>query len=124
MSEQPKAILDGTWDLEDVHDNEISPLVSQILEICNRVGMPCYMTFHYGNGADGENSLCSSLLADQRPDDTVLAVKAASVIVNDGPVAALMFAAAYGKVDMSTMVVEVPDEGAVRYVPDDDEPIH
>lgn len=50
------------YDLEEVYDAEIAPLMAQIIEICRRVGMPFVASFSYRRDEDGEYDFCSSAL--------------------------------------------------------------
>jgi hypothetical protein len=54
MSSEP------TWDLEAVYDAEISPLMTQIIAICKRVGLPMVASFQYANRED--EALCTTAL--------------------------------------------------------------
>ena len=49
------------YDLEAVYDNEIAPLMTQILAICKRERMPMLASFQYREGDDGA-ALCTSHL--------------------------------------------------------------
>lgn len=43
------------FDLESVYDAEISPLMSQIIEICKRHNMPMVATFCYAKGRNPQD---------------------------------------------------------------------
>jgi hypothetical protein len=43
------------FDLESVHDSEISPLMKQIIEVCKRVNMPMLATFCYRKGKSADD---------------------------------------------------------------------
>lgn len=45
------------FDLEKVYDEEIHPLMAQIIEICKKHEMPMFATFEFANG-----SFCTTLL--------------------------------------------------------------
>ncbi len=49
------------YDLESVYDNEIAPLMTQILAICKRERMPMMASFQYRDDDDGA-ALCTSHL--------------------------------------------------------------
>lgn len=52
-----------TWDKESVYDNEIAPLMEQIIEICHRSEIPLVAQFQYAGGKDAdEASLCSTVI--------------------------------------------------------------
>lgn len=55
------------FDLESVYDNEISPLMSQIIEICNRHKMPMLATFMYQHlhGESEDDSYCTTFLGGE-----------------------------------------------------------
>ncbi len=51
------------YDLEDVYDNEISPLMATVIDVCNRVGMPMVATFACRNHEDVGLDLCTSSIS-------------------------------------------------------------
>lgn len=52
---------------EDIYDTEVSPLMKQVLTICEHAGIPLVASFRIDDGAEGEEPLfCTSIL----PDDT------------------------------------------------------
>jgi hypothetical protein len=51
-----------SFDCEDVYDNEISPLMTQIIEICNEHKIPMLCDFIYKNDEDSGLGLCTTLL--------------------------------------------------------------
>ena len=52
---------------EDIYDNEVSPLMKQVLEICKRAEIPLVASFRIDDGTEGDEPLfCTSIL----PDDT------------------------------------------------------
>lgn len=54
-----------SFDLESVYDEEIAPLMAQIIETCKRVGMPVFATFNYARNAEEDlNSYCTTCLDD------------------------------------------------------------
>jgi hypothetical protein len=55
MSAQP-------FDLEEVYDSEISPLMGQIIEICKRHGMQMTASFFFSLDDEGEERFCTTAL--------------------------------------------------------------
>jgi hypothetical protein len=52
-----------TFDLEQVYDDQIYPLMAQIIAICNEYHMPMVASFCYKNlGEDGETAFCTTHL--------------------------------------------------------------
>jgi hypothetical protein len=51
-----------TWDKESVYDNEISPLVSQIIAICKRESIPVVASFQYCDGGDDGPGFCTTVI--------------------------------------------------------------
>lgn len=52
-----------SFDLEDVYDEEIAPLMAQILEICKRERLPMVASFAYARDEEsGVTDFCSSYL--------------------------------------------------------------
>lgn len=51
-----------TWDLEAVYDEQISPLMAQIIAICKEHGMPMVASFAYAAQGDGEFDLCTTYI--------------------------------------------------------------
>ena len=49
------------FDLEEVYDAEIAPLMSQIIEICKRREMPMIASFCFRHREDGDD-FCTTLL--------------------------------------------------------------
>ena len=55
--EQEKA----SYDLEQVYDEQISPLMKQIIEICKEHDLPVVASFAYAYNADeGDKKLCTT----------------------------------------------------------------
>ncbi|WP_127833980.1 hypothetical protein [Pantoea dispersa] len=50
------------FDLENVYDEQISPLVQQIIDICNENQIPMVCSFAYKNDAENGGSFCSTAL--------------------------------------------------------------
>lgn len=60
----PEIGPDG-WDKEDIYDNEIAPLMSQIIEICRREKIPMMASLEYRHSddtGDGEHLCCTTHL--------------------------------------------------------------
>ena len=57
------------FDKEDIYVNEISPLIQQIVSVCQKHGIPMITSFTYGNSEKG-TSRCTNLLnnIDNRHD--------------------------------------------------------
>ena len=73
-----------TWDLEGVYDDEIAPLMRQIIDICKREGLPMVATFQYANDhASDEGSLCSTALPI-RPFESCETIVAANALIRRG----------------------------------------
>lgn len=75
------------FDLEEVYDAEISPLMAQIIEICKAHKMPMFATFLYRNDPDGDDGLCTTniLFADERPVPEAMLKLAPSLTSPRGP---------------------------------------
>ena len=64
-----KPTPDQPFDLEQVYDDQIAPLMTQIIEICKTHTLPMFATFLYGNDIDDDEGgkLCTtSLLFKER----------------------------------------------------------
>jgi hypothetical protein len=57
------------YDLEQVYDDEISPLMAKIIEICKKHSMPMVASFQYQNVPDQGPGWCTTILVDH-PDHT------------------------------------------------------
>jgi len=59
---------DQAFDLEQVYDDQIAPLMTQIIDICKANKLPLFATFLYGHDPDnGGGQLCTtSLLFKER----------------------------------------------------------
>jgi len=56
-----------SFDLETEYDDEISPLMVQIIEICKARGIPMVASFCFSRDEDGEEGHCTTVLpADGR----------------------------------------------------------
>ena len=51
--------MEETYDLEAVYDNEISPLMAQIIEICEAHRIPMLATFAYEQSEERGTGLCT-----------------------------------------------------------------
>ena len=47
---------------EDVYDNEISPLMTQIIDICKQHGIPIIASFTYENSDERDPGRCTTLI--------------------------------------------------------------
>ena len=56
-----KETMQELFDLEDVYDNEISPLILKIFKICKDNKMPMLCTFIYENNEEHGLGLCTTL---------------------------------------------------------------
>lgn len=55
---------DCTWDKEKVYDEEISPLMVQIIAICKREEMPIVASIQYRAGGDEGPGYCTTVILD------------------------------------------------------------
>lgn len=82
---------------EQVYDEQISPLMLQILDICKAQGIAMMASFdiaHDGEGPNGEDCsglLCSSLLPDGNDEPNPLFMRANDLIRRGGRPAPMMF---------------------------------
>lgn len=63
ISEKP------SFDLENVYDEQIAPLMTQIIEICKHHKLPMFATFLYANDVENDDAgNCTTfLLFEERP---------------------------------------------------------
>lgn len=63
----------GDWDAEAAYDNEISPLMTQIIAVCKEHRIPVAATFQYKHDEEGPGH-CTTVLAPREwePSDVVL----------------------------------------------------
>ncbi|MEH4661078.1 hypothetical protein [Phytobacter diazotrophicus] len=54
--------MDGLFDLEQVYDEQINPLMTQIIAICKEHQMPMVCSFAYKNDDETGVSCCSTAL--------------------------------------------------------------
>lgn len=52
------------YDLEDIYDEQIAPLMAQIIAICKQARMPMIASFAYRCDANNEHDLCTSFYQD------------------------------------------------------------
>lgn len=67
--ENPAEIGPDGWDKEAIYDAEISPLMSQIIAICNREGIPMFASFAFRKSddtGDGRTFFCTTHLPGPR----------------------------------------------------------
>lgn len=50
------------WDKEDVYDNQISPLMTQIIAICKEHNVPMVAQFQFRNDEEEGPGLCTTTL--------------------------------------------------------------
>jgi hypothetical protein len=50
------------FDLEDVYDAEVSPLMAQIIEICKKHRIPMVASFIFGHDDEGGIDTCDTVL--------------------------------------------------------------
>jgi len=50
------------FDLEAVHDEQISPLMTKIIAICNEHQLPMVASFNFENQEEKGNGLCTTVL--------------------------------------------------------------
>ena len=71
-----------TYDLESVYDNQISPLIHEIITICRRVNMPMLTVFQYASDSPTDGaSLCTSAYIPI-PRTTAQLVAAKDIVMN------------------------------------------
>lgn len=58
------------FDLEEVYDTEIAPLMTRIIEICKHYKMPMVASFCYKSDDDGEDFCSTYIEHDNRTIDT------------------------------------------------------
>ena len=56
------------FDLEKVYDEQINPLMAQIIEVCKQHNMPFIASFQYASDGKDDHQLCTScMLPKERP---------------------------------------------------------
>lgn len=56
------------FDLEDVYDEQIAPLMTKIIDICKEHKLPMFATFLYLNDPEGDDGICTTnLMFPERP---------------------------------------------------------
>lgn len=53
------------YDLETVYDEQIAPLMTQIIAICREHNLPMVASFAYRQDEEGGASFCSTVLNDE-----------------------------------------------------------
>lgn len=71
MPRKNDSITEGLplYDLEKVYDDEISPLMAQIIEICKKHNMPMVASFQHQVSEEHGIGWCTTILVDN-PDKT------------------------------------------------------
>ncbi|WP_313686037.1 hypothetical protein, partial [Pantoea sp.] len=54
--------MEALFNLESVYDEQISPLMQQIIEICNQHQIPMVCSFAYENDAEKGVGTCTTIL--------------------------------------------------------------
>lgn len=79
MKMEPENDIPG-FDLEDIYDAQIAPLMDKIIGICKEHKLPMFATFLYANDAEEGEALCTTnLMFEERPIPAVLLDLAPSV---------------------------------------------
>ena len=75
------------YDLEDIYDEQISPLMQQIIKICKEHGMPVLASFAIANHVDEGTYNCTTYLGGGEDREPERYKKALSYVKNgvDGP---------------------------------------
>ena len=60
--------MSAGFDLEAVYDQEISPLMTRLIEICKVNNIPMLASFLYARAEDGEDFFCTTALVPRPPD--------------------------------------------------------
>lgn len=72
MTEQNQTKIEA-YDLEDVYDEQISPLMTQIIEICKKHDMPMLCTFQYAHNDEQGDAQCTTAVAPpERASDRLM----------------------------------------------------
>jgi len=76
-----------SFDLEDVYDREVAPLMAKIIEVCKQHKLPMVASFLYANSTeDDQQDFCTTqLLFDDRPIPTEMWHMADSIYRPRGP---------------------------------------
>ena len=75
------------FDLEKVYDEQIFPLMAQILDICKEHRMPMLASFLYrveGEGEDQEQRFCTSVLNERLSERSSEEINRALDIIRNG----------------------------------------
>lgn len=87
---------------EQVYDTQISPLMRQIIKICQEHGIAMLMDFaigHDGEGPDGQDCTdlrCSTLLPDENGESALMHQEALALIRRRGRPAPMMITTEHG----------------------------
>lgn len=75
---------------EDVYDNQISPLMTEIIRICKEHDIPMVASFQYNDDRpDGEAMLCTTVILNQKDAATPALHDAAAALRRDRSVMTL-----------------------------------
>ena len=85
MTNRDDQAQERTWDKESVYDEQIAPLMTQIIETCKEHKIPMFASFQYSK-VPGDAMFCTTALLDAsfQPDKRMYA---AFKILRDGLVA-------------------------------------
>lgn len=65
--------MDGKdFDLEQVYDSQIAPLMEQIISVCKEHKMPMFATFFYKSDEEDDYTCTTNLFFDERPNNEKL----------------------------------------------------
>ena len=65
---------DTVWTAEDVYDERISPLMSQIIAICKEHQIPMAATFQFENSEENGPGFCTTILPFPRACEKLVRV--------------------------------------------------
>jgi hypothetical protein len=70
---------DKIFDLEEVYDKEIAPLMTKIIEVCKAHNMPMVASFNYACPNENDEEMCTTLIIppERGEQRTLRAVKRA-----------------------------------------------
>ncbi len=72
---------------EQIYDEQIYPLMGQIIEICQQHKIALVAQFRIGNDESGEPLLCTSVLATDEFEPTEMMKQTARILVPQPPMA-------------------------------------
>lgn len=95
-----------SFDLESVYDEQIAPLMTQLIEICAKHKLPMFATFLYANDPDGDGAgICTTnQMYKERPIPEELESLVDIVVPRRVPPLHLKVTHADGSVDMTTII--------------------